>query len=178
MNKPSYPKFDLLAELNELDEDLYRDDSGFVYLLACQDSAGTSYVKIGCTVRPVSRMTSLLTACPMEPSELALCEVFRCMRADSPFTMARHLEQSLHKDLAHKRARGEWFHLDLKSQVDKAEFTVAWKRAISRLGLSPKPWHVISMADFRKRKKTRGSINSSFGARMAWQQKQYVSRGK
>lgn len=169
----SYPEFDLDAELSELHEELYRDDAGFVYLLACQDSGDASYVKIGCTIKPVSRMSGLLTACPLEPRELAFCEVFRDMRMNAPFSMAHSVEQALHKALDHKRVRGEWFGLDLKSPADKAEFTAAWKAAISKHNLSPKPWQVIGFDEFRKRRRDRRSeAMNAYMLRMAVQRKE------
>lgn len=138
---------------NALWDDFYRDGSGYVYLLVCQDDGGRPFVKIGCTIDPVARIPAILTSCPLEAKEFAICEVFRGRIIDCNIgAVARSVEQSLHRSFAHKRIRGEWFGIDIKSDGDKAEFAAAWREAISANRLTPRPWKHMSMASFRKRR--------------------------
>ncbi len=166
----------VLSVEDALWDDLYRDGSGYVYLLVCRDDAGKSFVKIGCTIDPVARIPALFTACPLEPKEFAICEVFRGMVIEGNVSRLAHaVEGSLHRLLSHKRIRGEWFGIDIQSPDDKAEFTTAWRSAIATHKLTPKPWKHMSMADFRKKKRAHAKVKreSALEAAMALYQARY-----
>ena len=88
----------------------------FIYMLTCSEGA-PFYIKIGITDQITQRMKTLMTACPVKPVQLSVCEA----RSRG---WARKIEKSLHGAMAKWRCNGEWFRVGIE---DKTDFNKAWK---------------------------------------------------
>lgn len=121
---------------------------GYVYLLVCKDADGPRYMKIGHTINPGSRLSQLLTGCPIPPKSFAVCPVGFIHSG-----CAAKVEKSLHKAFKHRLVRGEWFLIDTESQEDRELFHATFNKAC--FGTERGVWSHISIDKWQAAQKAR-----------------------
>lgn len=131
----------------------FRDDGSmrysYLYLLECRDDGGPTYVKIGVTMNPGSRLSGILVGCPIKARSFAIREVgWR--------DVARKIERNLHRAFEDRRVQGEWFKIDLTSPEDKAIFHDALAQAIhDHKGHKNGVWSTISVPKYQELERQR-----------------------
>jgi len=85
----------------------------YLYVIAANDEGP---VKLGISVDPALRLRTLQTASP----ELLT------IRHKEPVEpeVVKQLERLLHRDMAHRRRRGEWFALGVDEAIAQVRFTI------------------------------------------------------
>ncbi len=122
---------------------------GWVYALFCESDTGMGYVKIGHSINPFGRLSSLAGSAPFTALYCGL------VRTRDAMTAAK-AEESIHRAFAHRRTNGEWFRFDFKSEDDKAEFKKAVPK--SREGWTFFPYEAMREMNRRQALKALGTI--------------------
>jgi hypothetical protein len=85
----------------------------YLYIIAANDQGP---VKLGVSDNPGRRLKQLQTGHPQ------VLSIFHQEQVNAE--LAYFLERNLHKDIAHKRVRGEWFELSVKEAALHIQFTL------------------------------------------------------
>lgn len=89
-----------------------KDSAAFIYVIGYGNM-----MKVGISRNPLNRLSQLQTAVPEDLAIYFLC-------AMPSRKMVERVEASIHKKLAHRHARGEWFRIDAADAVKAADATV------------------------------------------------------
>lgn len=87
----------------------------FLYVIAARGS-DEGPVKLGLSADPDARLRTLQTASP-QPLEIR-------HREPVDARIVKDLERLLHRDMGHRRRRGEWFAMRVDEAVAQVRFTV------------------------------------------------------
>jgi hypothetical protein len=82
--------------------------SQYIYVI-CEEVATSSTVKIGFSADPERRLRQLQTA---QSNPLVLIH-----KEEVPAASVRALERLIHKELRHRKARGEWFTMSPEDAI-------------------------------------------------------------
>ena len=100
--------------------DFRRDMTGPCVYAAIADFGGADkFVKVGYTIKLVTRMSELQTGCPVQIGDVAYARV-------PTVEAARHVEKLVHQAMKPYRSQGEWFRFDLSQPEDER----VWRGAI------------------------------------------------
>lgn len=116
----------------------YEQGVACLYAVFCKDE-NLGVIKVGYSEKPLSRVTSIANGIPFTPYRIGFCE-------PDIDGYTRHDEAALHRRLASRRSRGEWFKFDLSDTAQAAEF-----EQYQLYGFSS-AWHVFDFKAVRSAK--------------------------
>lgn len=89
--------------------------SHYLYVIAAQDAL-RGPVKLGISADPEARLRDLQTASPL------LLVIHHREPVEARFV--KQMEKLLHRDMAHRRQRGEWFNIAVAEAISHVRFTI------------------------------------------------------
>lgn len=99
--------------------------NNYLYLMFAPHVDNSTFVKIGVSLDPVTRLGQLATGSPLKIAHLRAYKV-------GPRGKTYRVEHEIHYRLANFHVRGEWFEFDMTSENDKQALWGSVKCAIKR----------------------------------------------